>query len=155
MQARINQLRNSNNPAQREQGARQQEALSQANGTSPTLAPDAQRTVAPAPAAARGVAEAKPPIVSIQIFDDANCAQASNIQQLLRLAGVGAPGIEKIAIKNGTRVGRRPSRIVHFNDDDLGGAKWLQERLIDAGVGDWTITRSTIAGRTDRTLVAI
>lgn len=146
VQARIDQLSNSSNPAQREQGARQQEALSQATGTARTLAPDTQPTVAPPPAAVQQVAEAKPRIVYIQIYDEAQRAQASTVQQLLRAAGVGAPGIEKIAIKSGARIGQRPRRIFYFNVDDLGRAKWLQQQLIQAGVGNWTIVRSTIAG---------
>ena len=146
VQARIDQLRNSSNPAQRERGARQQEALSAATGRAPTPAPDTQPTVAPAAAAVQQVAEMKPRIVYIQIHDDAQRAQASSVQQLLRAAGVGAPGIEKIAVRGPARSGPRPPRIVYFNADDLGRAKWLQQRLVEAGVGAWTITRSTIAG---------
>jgi hypothetical protein len=146
VQARIDQLSNSSNRAQREQGARQQEALGLAIGTAPTRAPDTQRTVAPPAADVRQVEEAKPRIVYIQIYDDAQRAQAADVQQRLRAAGVGAPGIEKIAVTSGARIGRRPPRIVYFNVGDLGRAKWLQQRLVEAGVGNWTITRSVIAG---------
>ncbi len=146
VQARIDQLRNSTNPAKLAQAARQQEVYSQATGAARTAAPDTQRTAAPAPAAVQQVAETKPRIVYIQFYDEAQRTQAADAQRLLRAVGVGAPGIEKIAMKSGARIGQRPPRIFYFNAGDLGGAKWLQQRLSEAGLGNWTISRSYITG---------
>ncbi len=146
VQSRIDQLSNSSDQAQREKGARQQEVLSQATGASPTKAADTQGATSLAPLDIQNVAETKPRIVYIQIYEDAQNESATAVQKLLRAAGVGAPGIEKIAIKSGSRIGKRPPRIFFFNDADLGGAKWLQQHIASAGLGNWTIKRSYIAG---------
>lgn len=146
VQTRIALLANSSSQAEREQAAHQQEIFSQTTGAKPEVAPDTQRTATPPPAAVLQVAEAKPRIVYIQIYDDKQRPQGLAAQRLLRAAGVGAPGVEKIAIKSGARIGQRPPRIFYFNDGDLGGAKWLQQRLKDAGLGAWTISRSYIGG---------
>jgi len=120
--------------------------LSQATGAAPTIGVDTQPTSTPATSAVQSALKSKPRIVYIQIYEDPQRQPAGTVQQLLRAAGVGAPGIEKIAIKSGARIGTRPPRIFYFNDADLGGAKWLQERLAEAGVGKWTIQRSNVGG---------
>lgn len=146
VQARIDQLRNSGDQDLQKQAAQQQETLSAASGTAParTLAP--QPASATAPAAVQQAVETKPRIVYIQFYDEAQRAPAAAVQQLLRAAGVGAPGIEKIAVARGARLGRRPAQIIYFNEDDLGGAKWLQQRLRAEAMGEWAIARSTITG---------
>lgn len=146
VQLRIDRLRNSKSETDRESAARQQELLSQATGASPRAAPDTQLASAPPAAAVRQAAEIKPRIVYIQFYADAQRAQAASAQQLLRSEGVGAPGIEKIAADSRARTGNHPARIYYFNDGDLGGAKWLQARLAAAGLGNFAIARSTIAG---------
>lgn len=146
VQARIDQLRNSEDHADREKAAHQQEVLSQATGTEPTVAPDKHLGRTPTSAAVQQAAEMKPRIVYIQFYEEAQRAQAVKVQRLLRSDGVGAPGNEKIATNSGARVGNHPARIYYFNDADLGGAKWLQQRLVTAGVGKFAIARSAISG---------
>jgi hypothetical protein len=146
VQARIDQLRNSKNPADREKAAYQQEVLSQASGTARTIAPETRPGSTPAPAEVTQATETKPRIVYIQFYEESQRAQAAEVQKLLRSDGVGAPGIEKIAANSRARVGSHPARIYYFNNGDLGGAKWLQQRLAAAGLGDFAIARSEIAG---------
>ena len=146
VQLRIDQLRNSGSDADRQKAAQQQELLSQATGTARTLAPDVSLGTAPTAAAIQQVVQTKPRIVYIQFYDEAQRPQAVSVQELLRSDGIGAPGIEKIPANSRARVGNHQARIYYFNDGDLGGAKWLQQRLIAAGVGNFGIARSTIAG---------
>lgn len=146
VQTRIDQLRNSNNAADRAKAWRQQEALSEAGGTRPSDAPDPRQAAVPAAAAVQQAAQAKPRIVYIQFYAEGQRAQAAKAQQLLRSQGVGAPGIEKIAADSGARKGDRPARIYYFNADDLGAAKWLQDRLAASGLGNFEIARSSVPG---------
>lgn len=98
VQERIDQLRNSGDQAQREEAARQQEALSEATGPASTTVDRRKQTTTPAVAAVKSAPASKPRIVYIQIYDDLQRGPAADVQQLLRADGVGAPGIELIEI---------------------------------------------------------
>jgi hypothetical protein len=146
VQLRIDNLRKSSDPGELKQAARQQELLSQATGSAPPRGIFTKAASMVSAATVQQAAEIKPRLVYIQFYNEDQREQAASVQQLLRAAGVGAPGIEKIPIKSGARIGKRPASIFYFNTEDLGGAKWLQQQLIAAGIGDWAIVRSSIAG---------
>jgi hypothetical protein len=143
IEARIKERRNSNDPAERELGARQAEAIVQASGT---------KQLAELPAAAAPVANArlatvtasKPNIVYLQVYSNAQLPAARIAQARLRQAGVAVPGIENVErLIRGRRVVQR-GQVRFFNDADIGQARWTADLMNKLGGGPWSVVRTRI-----------
>jgi len=143
IEKRIAIRRNSSNPAERELGARQAEAIAQASGAGPVTAqpvPAAAVTAAQL-AAARAV---KPNIVYIQIYSDTQLPAAKEAQARLRQAGVAVPGIENVGrLLRGRRIAQT-GQVRFFNDGDIGRARWTADVMNGLG-GSWSVRRTRVA----------
>ena len=144
MNQRINALLASANPQDRNLGARQREAVQNATGTTQ----QANATpVAQVPTQTISAAEfIKPARVYLQIFTEKDQrAQAAAFREQLRNQAVPVPGIENVGTR--LRAGTLPHQQVrYFNDSDLGAARWTQNQLTQANLGEWEIFKTRPSG---------
>ena len=144
MRKLIAELQHSDDPEDLRRGADLQEAYSVATGARPASVQAATTTVA----AARvdQATSDKPRVVYLQIFGDAQRAEAESVRSMLRENGVGAPGIEDVSGKLAGRMRRAPPQIRYFSEGDLGRASWLAENLQQVQGQRWTVVRTRAQG---------
>ena len=83
----------------------------------------------------------KPRVVYLQIFGDAQRAEAESVRSMLRENGVGAPGIEDVSGKLAGRMRRAPPQIRYFSEGDLGQPAGAAENLQQVQGQRWTVVR--------------
>jgi hypothetical protein len=144
MERRIDALRNSSDPQQKNLGARQLEAVQTASGTTQQI--NARPIAAVQLQELTQVSATRPGRVYLQIFEEGlQRDQAIAVQKLLRDDGIPVPAIENVGsvLPSGTLP---PQQIRFFNAQDLGSARWIRVRLQQTGFGTWPIVRARSSG---------